>query len=108
LVLFGGAKRTKKNPQYEELNFINLSFPMDYPIKRKHESNSLIRVFLFENFVKAMEFVNKIAVLAEKAQHHPDIHIFAYKNVKITLSTHDAGNTVTQKDIDLAEKIDKL
>ena len=51
-----------------------------------------------------MEFVNRVAELAEKANHHPDIDI-RYSKVTLTLSTHDAGG-ITQNDIDLAKAID--
>jgi len=48
-----------------------------------------------------------VGVLAEREQHHPDINIFDYKNVSISLSTHDVGG-VTQKDRDMADAIDAL
>jgi 4a-hydroxytetrahydrobiopterin dehydratase len=73
-----------------------------------NENNSLIRVFMFNNFTEAVEFVNEIVPLAGKANHHPDIEIFSYKNVKIKLTTHDKGNRVTEKDIELAKEIDKI
>lgn len=71
------------------------------------EQNTLVKVFKFNNFVEAIEFVNKIVPLAEEKNHHPDIEIFAYKNVKVKLTTHDAGK-VTQKDTELAEEINRL
>lgn len=76
--------------------------------KWKEENNQLVRNFSFENFKQAIEFVNKVAVLAEQANHHPDIFIHAYKQVQLTLSSHDAGGVITQKDVDLAQKIDLL
>ncbi len=60
-----------------------------------------------ENFLGAVAFVNAIAPLAESADHHPDLMIHDYKNVEVLLTSHDAGG-VTQKDIDLAVKIDAL
>lgn len=78
------------------------------PNNRSISDNTLTRTFTLANFVDAVAFVNRIVPLAESANHHPDILIFAYKNVKISLSTHDAGNTVTQKDIDLAEQINGI
>ena len=67
---------------------------------------ALQRTFKFDNFVDAMAFVNKVAELAEDAQHHPDI-LVRYSKVTLTLSTHDAGG-ITQKDFDLAAEVDRL
>lgn len=67
----------------------------------------LERNLVFANFSDAMIFVNKLAELAEEKSHHPDIYIHDYKNVRITLFTHDK-NEVTEKDKQLAELIDTL
>lgn len=67
----------------------------------------LIRTFTFKNFVEAVNFVNQIVPLAEKVNHHPDIEIFAYKNVKVKLTTHEVSD-VTEKDRELAKQIDKI
>lgn len=64
------------------------------------------RTFSFANFVEAMKFVNRVAEAAEAAQHHPDI-LVRYNKVTMTLSTHDAGG-ITQKDFDLAARIDGM
>src|SRR5258705_13789790 len=64
------------------------------------------RTFAFKNFAESMKFVNKVADAAEAANHHPDI-LIRYNKVTFTLSTHDAGG-ITQKDFDLAAKIDAL
>jgi len=68
----------------------------------------LTREFTFANFVEAVEFVNNILPLAERAQHHPDIDIYGYKHVRVKLTTHDAGHTVTEKDTALAGEINHL
>lgn len=73
----------------------------------KKQNNSLEKIFTFKGFVEAVNFVNKIVPLAEKVQHHPDIKIFAYKKVKITLTTHEK-KMVTSKDVKLSKEIDKL
>lgn len=73
-----------------------------------NEEEMLIKNFTFNNFIEAVDFVNNIVPLAEKLEHHPDIEIFSYKNVRVKLTTHDAGNKVTEKDIELAKEIDKL
>lgn len=67
----------------------------------------LTRTFHFDDFVKAMDFVNRVAQLAEEKQHHPDIFI-SYSKVTLMLSTHDAGHKVTDKDREMAEKIDSF
>ena len=73
----------------------------------KEENNKLVKEFDLGNFVKAIDFVNKITPLAENADHHPDILIHSYKKVKIVLTTHSEGK-ITEKDYDLAERIDLL
>jgi 4a-hydroxytetrahydrobiopterin dehydratase len=64
----------------------------------------LTRTYQFRNFQDSMDFVNRVAELAEKANHHPDIDI-RYSKVTLSLSSHDAGG-ITQKDLDLATSID--
>jgi 4a-hydroxytetrahydrobiopterin dehydratase len=81
---------------------------MHFPDHWNEEKGVLARTFTFSNFVEAVAFVDKIVPLAEKAQHHPDINIFGFKNVKVMLCTHDAGSKITRKDVDLARKIDVL
>jgi 4a-hydroxytetrahydrobiopterin dehydratase len=65
----------------------------------------LTRTYAFRNFAQSMEFVNRVASLAESANHHPDIDI-RYSKVTLTLSTHDAGG-ITSNDVDLARAIDR-
>ena len=71
------------------------------------ENNQLVKSFLFKNFVQAFSFMTAVALIAEKMNHHP-YWINVYNKVEIRLSTHDAGNTVTEKDLKLAEAIDKI
>lgn len=66
----------------------------------------LARAFKFKDFSEAFGFMARVALLAEKAGHHPDWSN-SYDTVDITLSTHDAGG-LTQKDVDLATKISAL
>ncbi len=61
----------------------------------------------FTDFSSAWAFMTEVALVAEKAGHHPDWHN-VYNRVTIRLSTHEAGNTVTQKDRDLASAIDHI
>ena len=67
---------------------------------------SITRTFEHKDFVAAMAFVNKVAVAAEAAWHHPDIDI-RWNKVTLVLSTHSEGG-LTQKDFDLARQIDAL
>ncbi len=71
------------------------------------ENNKWVKEFEFVNFVKAVDFVNKIVPLAESANHHPDIFIHSYKKVRIKLFTHSKGK-ITVKDHNLAKKIDQI
>lgn len=73
----------------------------------KEENNQLIKAFTFKNFSEAFAFMTQVAMLAEKANHHPNWSN-VYNKVEISLSTHDAGDIVTDKDRDLAKEIDKL
>jgi len=73
----------------------------------KEENNQLIRTFEFSNFIEAFAFMTKVAILAEKMDHHPDWSN-VYNRVEIRLSTHDAGDIVTDNDWNLAKAIDQL
>jgi 4a-hydroxytetrahydrobiopterin dehydratase len=71
------------------------------------ENNSLVKKFSFKNFVEAFGFMSKVALIAEKMDHHPT-WTNTYDRVKIVLNTHSAGSMVTEKDRALAEAIDKI
>lgn len=73
----------------------------------RREGEAVIRDFQFENFARALEFVNRVGASAEAADHHPDILLHGWNRVRLTLSTHSSSG-LTAKDFDLAEKIDKL
>jgi 4a-hydroxytetrahydrobiopterin dehydratase len=73
----------------------------------KVENEKLVKEFDLGNFVKAVDFVNKITPLAENSDHHPDVLIHSYKKVRIELTTHSEGK-ITEKDYDMAKKIDLL
>lgn len=68
--------------------------------------NKLTRDYNFKTFLEAMKFVNKVADLAEAEDHHPDISI-KYNRVQLTFYTHTT-NSVTEKDKQLADKIERL
>lgn len=72
------------------------------------EKNDRLKAeFEFDNFVDAFAFMTKVALIAEKMDHHPNWSN-VYNKVSIELCTHDAGNVVTERDHRLAKKIDKL
>jgi 4a-hydroxytetrahydrobiopterin dehydratase len=73
----------------------------------QEKDNQLSRSFEFKDFSEAFSFMTRVALLAEKMDHHP-YWINVYNKVEIRLSTHDAGDTVTEKDRQLAAAIDKL
>jgi len=73
----------------------------------KEENNELVKTFEFKDFSEAFAFMTRVAILAEKQNHHP-WWSNVYKTVTIKLSTHDAGDIVTEKDKHLAKAIDGL
>ena len=72
-----------------------------------NDNNVLYKKFEFKNFSEAFAFMTRVALEAEKMDHHPK-WTNVYNTVEIWLSTHDAGNVITDKDKKLAEKIDGL
>ena len=73
----------------------------------KEENNKLYKKFTFKNFSEALAFMTRVAIEAEKMDHHPT-WTNTWNVVEISLITHSAGNTVTDKDRELAKKIDAL
>lgn len=71
------------------------------------EDNKLKKTFQFDDFVQAFSFMTRVAIVAEKMDHHPNWSN-VYNQVNVELNTHDAGNIVTEKDHKLAAEIDKL
>ncbi len=71
------------------------------------KNNTLYKKFSFKDFSEAFGFMSRVALAAEKMNHHPK-WTNVYNEVEIWLSTHDAGDTVTEKDRLLAAKIDVI
>ncbi len=71
------------------------------------EDDKLLMDIKLKNFSEALSFLVKVGIEAEKLNHHPEIHNI-YNKVTLKLTTHDAGNRVTQKDIVLARAIENL
>lgn len=73
----------------------------------KEENNKLYKKFKFKDFSEAFAFMTRVALAAEKMDHHP-LWTNVYDTVEIWLNTHDAGDVVTEKDKKLSGLIDKL
>ena len=66
----------------------------------------IFKTFKFKDFKESLDFINQVGAIAEDEGHHPDINLFSYKNVKITLSTHAIGG-LSENDFIVAAKIDE-
>lgn len=82
---------------------IRMVGPWEYDSKDK----ILIRETRFKDFMEAMGFLNKLAEIAEKLNHHPDMTVCEYNRVIITTTTHDAGG-ITDNDMKLAQGFEKI
>lgn len=75
--------------------------------KLSDDGKSIYRKRAFKNFVEAMEHLRQIGEVAEAEQHHPDLHLTGYRNVRVELTTHAIGG-LSENDFILAAKIDRL
>ncbi len=73
----------------------------------EEKDNALYRKFQFKDFNEAFGFMSRVALLAEKQNHHPR-WTNVWNTVEVWLNTHDAGDTVTERDRKLAKAIDAL
>ena len=71
------------------------------------EGNVIAKEYVFGGFAEAARFINRVAPIADKMDHHPDLQLYKYKILKVILTTHSVGG-LTQNDFDLAAKIDSL
>jgi 4a-hydroxytetrahydrobiopterin dehydratase len=69
--------------------------------------NKLEKSFQFKDFSESLDFINKLAVICESENHHPEIN-WIYNKINLKLSTHDAGDIITEKDIKLSNLIDEI
>jgi len=83
----------------------NMEFKKDQSWEEKNDK--LVKTFQFEDFKSSIKFINHVADIANATNHHPEINNI-YDKVTIKLSTHDAGNKVTDKDKRMSQKIDSL
>ncbi len=70
-------------------------------------SDTIEKNYKFKDFRQAIEFINKVADAADAENHHPDILLWSWNNVKLTLTTH-AARVLSEKDFALASKIDQI
>jgi len=80
---------------------------MKIPNGWTHENDTLSRDWRFSDFSEAFAFMTRVALLAEQADHHPNWSN-VYNTVHIGLTSHDAGNVVTEKDVSLARRINEI
>jgi len=73
--------------------------------RRIRGGRAIRRDYVLTGFAAAVAFVNRIAALADAADHHPDLHLTRYRRLAVVLTTHDAGG-VTRRDLELSAAID--
>lgn len=94
-------------PKAELANEIEIKEFLEYSPNWTRQGDSIIREITTANFPAATGVFNAIALLAEKADHHPDLLVYGWNKLRVTLSTHDAGG-LTELDFSLAREIDNL
>jgi 4a-hydroxytetrahydrobiopterin dehydratase len=73
----------------------------------KHEGGAITRTWKLKDFREAKAFVDRIAEAANEMDHHPDIHLESFNQVRLVLSTHSVGG-VSANDLELAARIDRI
>jgi 4a-hydroxytetrahydrobiopterin dehydratase len=71
-------------------------------------NNKLEKEFVMNSFSEIIVKLKEVCILADSLNHHPDFLVYDYKKIRFSLSTHDNGNKVTEKDYELAEKLDLI
>ncbi len=92
---------------YMKLNETQINQSLSQIGEWRRDGNMLVRDFKFENFKRAIDFVNRIADEAEALDHHPDILLHGWNNVRLSVTTHSEGG-LTEKDFDLATRINRV
>ena len=95
--------------KFVENNMIyEIAFVLDKnEFKWIEKNDKLKRKFEFKDFNEALTFINRLATICESMNHHPEIN-WIYNKIELTLSTHDAGDKITELDYQLANKIDEI
>jgi 4a-hydroxytetrahydrobiopterin dehydratase len=73
----------------------------------RREGDEIVRDWKFSDFAEAIKFVNRVAEAAEEANHHPDIFVHGWNNVRLSLTNHAAGG-LTDPDFEMAGRFDQL
>jgi 4a-hydroxytetrahydrobiopterin dehydratase len=73
----------------------------------RRDGDAIVRDVEFKDFKQAMAYVNRVADAAEEVNHHPDILVHGWNNVRLILSTHSVGG-LTQSDLDMARRLDEV
>ena len=73
----------------------------------RRENDEIVREWKLEDFAEAIAFVNRVAESAEQANHHPDILVYGWNKVRLSLTNHSAGG-LTDADFQMADRIDRL
>jgi 4a-hydroxytetrahydrobiopterin dehydratase len=92
-----------EHPEIEE----RLAARAGWGLSGERSPDAIEREWKLSDFAAAIAFVNRVAELAERANHHPDILLHGWNRVRLTLSTHSEGG-LTDADFQLAEEIDRL
>jgi len=100
------ARATRRIGDHMKLEQAQITAALQEIPDWRQSADTIIRTLEFADFGDALVFVNRVAALAEGANHHPDIDI-RYSKVTLSLSSHDAGG-LTKKDFNLAKEVDAL
>lgn len=73
----------------------------------QHVNDALVKIFRFRHYLDGVAFANQVAALSEEKDHHPELTI-SWRSVRVSFTTHDAGNRVTQRDFTLAHGVETL
>ena len=73
----------------------------------EYKDNAISKLYRFKEFMDGIRFLNKVAEMAEAADHHPDVMKIDYTRITFSCSTHDQGGVVTEKDFKLASQIEE-
>lgn len=85
----------------------NDSAQTEWKLMRTGDGQALVKTFHFGSFAQTMQFVNAVADIAEKQNHHPTM-LVQFQQCTLRYTTHDANNSVTDKDVDAVEAINAL
>jgi len=99
-------RTNKKSMEQQKLSKTEIALELNKLKEWKLIKKEISKQFVFKDFINAIGFVNKVAILAEKFDHHPDIDI-RWNKVTLTLSTHSAGG-LAEKDFSLAQEIENV